>query len=277
MSPHAPRWRERLRDPLQRLLLAPSGPLAAWLGRLASLHAVDRGVALGALAFSALFPLLIVYSAVAPVKSTHEFAQHVVERLRLTGAAAQSAREVFAPSSAVAHSITVIGVVLVVASALSLARALQRLYELAYDLPAAGVRGTPWHLLWIVLIPIYVSVRPLVAGLAGGWWHIAASLALGAAAWLLTPYVLLGRRVDWRQLLPGAALASVGMTALAGFSLVYLPHSITSYAHRFGVIGVAFALLSWLVLAGFVLVGAVAGGSVALEELQRRVGWPRER
>ncbi len=277
MSPHAQRWHERLRDTLQRLLLAPSGPIAAWLRRLANLQAVDRGVALGALAFSALFPLLIVYSAVAPVKSTHEFAQHVVERLRLTGAAAQSAREVFAPSSAVAHSITVIGVVLVVASSLSLARALQRLYELAYDLPAAGVRGTPWHLLWIVLIPIYVSLRPLIADLAGGWWHIAPSLALGAVAWLLTPYVLLGRRMDWRQLLPGAALASLGMTALAGFSLVYLPHSITSYAHRFGVIGVAFALLSWLVLAGFVLVGTVAGGSVALEELQRRVGWPGAR
>ncbi len=276
MSPHAQRWRERLSDTLQRLP-APSGPLAAWLGRLARLQAVDRGVALGALAFSALFPLLIVYSAVAPVKSTHEFAQHVIERLRLTGAAAQSAREVFAPSSAVAHSITVIGVVLVVASSLSLARALQRLYELAYGLPAAGVRGTPWHLLWIALIPVYVSVRPPVAGLAGGWWRIAASLALGAVAWLLTPYVLLGRRMDWRHLLPGAALTSVGMTALAGFSLVYLPHSITSYAHRFGVIGVAFALLSWLVLAGFVLVGTVAGGSVALEELQRRVGSPRER
>jgi membrane protein len=274
---HAQRWHERLRDTLQRLLLAPSGPLAAWLSRLASLQAVDRGVALGALAFSALFPLLIVYSAVAPVKSTHEFAQHVVTRLHLTGAAAQSAREVFAPSSAVAHSITLIGVVLVVASSLSLARALQRLYELAYDLPAAGVRGTPWHLLWIVLIPLYVSLRPLVADLAGGWWRIAVSLALGAVAWLLTPYVLLGRRMDWRQLLPGAALASIGMTALAGFSLVYLPHSITSYAHRFGMIGVAFALLSWLVLAGFVLVGAVAGGSVALEELQRRAGWPRAR
>jgi len=136
------------------------------------------------------------------------------------------------------------------------------------------VRGTPWHLLWIALIPIYVSVRPLVAGLAGGWWRIAASVALGAAAWLLTPYVLLGRRLEWRRLLPGAALTSVGMTALAGFSLVYLPHSITSYAHRFGVIGVAFALLSWLVLAGFVLVGTVAAGSVALEWLDRRAGRP---
>lgn len=259
---------------LKRLLLAPSKLLAAWLERLAALQAVDRGVAIGALAFSALFPLLIVYSAVVPLTDARDFAQQIINRLKLSGAAAQSAREVFAPSSTVAHSITVIGFVLVLASGLSLARALQRLYELAYRLPAAGIRGTPWHLLWIILIPFYVSVRPLVAGLAGGWWHIVGSLLLGAVAWLLTPYVLLGRRMAWRRLLPGAVAASIGMTVLAGFSLVYLPHSITSSAKQFGTIGVAFALLSWLVLAGFVLVGAAAAGAAALQWIEGRGGGP---
>jgi membrane protein len=254
----------------KQLLMAPSGLLAAWLERLAALQAVDRGVALGALAFSALFPLLIVYSAVVPLATAHDFAQQIIDRLKLSGAAAQSAREVFSPSTTVAHSVTVIGFVLVVASALSLARALQRLYELAYELSPAGIRGTPWHLLWIALIPIYVSVRPLVAGIAGGVWHVIGSLLLGAVAWLATPYVLLGRRLTWKRLLPGALLAALGMTLLAGFSLVYLPHSITSSARQFGSIGVAFALLSWLVLAGFVLVGAAAGGAVTLRWIEER-------
>ncbi len=250
--------------------MAPSRPLAALLERLAALQAVDRAVALGALAFSALFPLLIVYSAVVPLSDAHDFAQQVINRMKLSGAAAQSAREVFAPTATVGHSITVLGFVLVVASALSLARALQRLYELAYKLPAAGIRGTPWHLLWVALIPVYVSVRPLVAGIAGGWWRIVGSLLLGAAAWLATPYVLLGRRMAWRRLLPGAALAALGMTTLAGFSLVYLPHSIATSARQFGTIGVAFALLSWLVLAGFVLVGSAAGGAATLQWIEGR-------
>jgi membrane protein len=259
-----------VRKGFERLLMAPSRPLAAWLERLAALQAVDRAVALGALAFSALFPLLIVYSAVVPLADAQDFAQHVIHRLKLSGAAAQSAREVFAPSATVAHSVTVLGFVLVVASALSFARALQRLYELAHKLPAAGVRGTPWHLLWVVLIPFYISVRPLVAELAGGWWHVAGSLILSAAAWLVTPYVLLGRRMAWRRLLPDAVLAALGMTALAGCSLVYLPHSIASSARQFGTIGVAFALLGWLVLAGFVLVGAAAGGAATLELVEGR-------
>jgi membrane protein len=246
-----------------RLLLAPAGPLAAWLERLAAVQVVDRAVALGALAFSALFPLLIVYSSVAPLGSAHDFAEGIVKRLQLSGTTAQSVREVFAPSSTVAHSVTVIGFVLVVFSALSLARALQRLYELSYGLPAVGIRGTPWHLLWIALIPVYISLRPLVAGIAGGWWHIAGSLLVGVVAWLLTPYVLLGRRLSWRELLAGAVLSALGMTALMGFSLVYLPHSLSASAKQFGTIGVAFALLSWLVLAGFVIVGSAAGGAVA--------------
>jgi membrane protein len=260
---------DSLRGPL-RLLLVPAKALAAWLERLAAVQAVDRAVALGALAFSALFPLLIVYSAVVPLHSADDFAAEIVKRLQLSGAVAQSVREVFAPSSTVAHSVTVIGFVLVVFSALSLARALQRLYEVSYELPAVGIRGTPWHLLWIALIPVYFSLRPLVADIAGGWWHVAGSLLVGLVAWLATPYVLLERRLTWQELLPGAGLAALGMTTLMAFSLVYLPHSLSASAKQFGTIGVAFALLSWLVLAGFVLVGSAAGGAVARGLLAER-------
>jgi membrane protein len=252
------------------LLFAPTGPLAAWLQRLVAIQAVDRGVALGALAFSALIPLMIVYGAVVPVVDAHKFAEQLVHLLHLSGAAAQSLRTAIAPPSAVANSITVIGVLLVLVSGLSLARALQRLYELSYKLPSAGVRATHWHLLWIALLPAYLSLRPLVVGIAGAWWHVTGTLLLSALAWLATPYVLLGRRMSWRRLLPGAVIASLGMSVFGVFSAIYLPHSVSSSAGRFGAIGVAFAILSWLVMAGFVLVGAAAAGAVTLERWEAR-------
>ncbi len=264
-----PRLADSPRGPL-RLLLAPAGPLAAYLKRLAAVQFVDRAVALGALAFSALFPLLIVYSAVVPLTSANSFAEAIVKRLHLSGATADSVREVFAPTATVNQSVTVIGFVLVLFSALALARALQRMYELCYELPAAGVRGTPWHLLWLALIPIYLSLRPAVSDIGGGVWRVVASLLLGVVAWLLTPYVLLGRRLEWRELLPGAALTAVGMTVLMAFSLVYLPHSLTTSAKQFGAIGIAFALLSWLVLAGFVLVATAAAGALVRQLLADR-------
>jgi membrane protein len=259
--------RSRL-DGLMKALLTPAGPLGAWLQRLVSVQAADRAVAIGAQAFSALIPLLIVYGTVVPMVSAQSFATHTIRRLGLTGTSAQSLREILAPPSGVAHSVTAISIVLVIVSSLSLARTLQRLYEVSYELPASGIRGTPWHLLWIALVPIYFTLRPLFSELAGGWWHVAGSLLLSACVWLLTPYILLGRRLKWLHLLPGAVFTALGMSALIGASLIYLPHSVSSSARHYGTIGVAFSLLSWLVLVGFVLVGTATAGAVAVEWLR---------
>jgi len=243
---------------------------SAWLERFFAVQAVDRAVAIGAQAFSALFPLLIVYSAVAPRSEASDFAQRIIGWLRLSGASAQSVREALAPPSGVTQSITALGLLLTIVSALSLARTLQRLYERCYDLPAAGVRGTPWHLLWILLVPVYISLRPVVSDIAGGWWHLAASLGLGLFMWLLTPYVLLAKRLEWQALLPTAILTAIAMTALSAVSVIYLPHSITSSAEQFGTIGVAFALLGWLVVMGFVLAGSATAGSVVADHVRGR-------
>ncbi len=83
--------------------------------------------------------------------------------------------------------------------------------------------------------------------------------------WLFTTWVLLARRVEWRRLIPTALLTSVGMTALSVGSIIYMPEAIASSADRYGSIGIAIALVSWLVGTGFVLVlceavGAVLGG-----------------
>jgi membrane protein len=48
-----------------------------------------------------------------------------------------------------------------------------------------------------------------------------------------------------------------------------MPHTVSDSAQLYGVIGVAFALLSWLVAAGFVLVGCAAAGAVAGERSWR--------
>lgn len=273
-------WAAAVRVPLRRppadlpgplrVLLAPAGPIAAWLQRLVAIQIVDRGVALGALAFSALFPLMIVYGALVPFATAHDFAGGIIHRLHLRDGAAQAVHEAIAPPSAVAGSVTVIGVLLVLVSGLSLARGLQRLYELSYDLPAAGVRATPWHLLWILMVPLYISLRAPLVELGGPLWHLLGSLALGAIAWLATPYILLARRLPWRTLLPGALLTGFAMTIFTYVSTIYLPHSVSSSAGRFGAIGIAFALLSWLVAAGFVLVGSAAGGAVAKQWLEER-------
>ncbi len=266
--PH-PGIRQRISGPMQ-VLLAPGRPIAAWLERLAGMQFVDRSVGVGAQAFAALIPLLIVYSAVVPIADARSFAQRLIDKLKLTGAAAESVRQAIAPSGTVAEGVSALGFLLLIVSALSFARALQRMYESAYRLPASGMRGTPWHLLWIALIPAYLSLRPVVASLSGGIWHAIGSLLLAVAAWLLTPYILLGRRMSGRELAPVALITAAGMTGVSVASLIYLPHSLTASARNFGTIGVAFAILGWLVSAGFVLAGSAAAGAIVLEQLDAR-------
>jgi membrane protein len=239
-----------------------------WLVRFVELQGFDRGVALGAQAFTALFPLLIVYSSVVSASTGRDVADRLIEAFSLSGTAAQSLREAFAAPSSVESEISALGVILLVASALSFTRALQRLYQLSWQQSSLGLRAMPWGLTWLALAVLVVTIRPpLVAGVHGVG-RIVISLLLAGVVWFVSPYVLLGRRVRWRRLLPGAALSALGMTALSVASAVWMPRSVATASLHYGVIGVAFALLSWLVAAGIVLVVASAGGALIDERLR---------
>jgi len=84
----------------------------------------------------------------------------------------------------------------------------------------------------------------------------------GCLLWLLTPMVLLGRR-DWRRLVPGAAVSGLLGALLGVASSIYVPVLMDWSAEKYGLIGIAFALQSWLLVFAFVVViGAVVGATV---------------
>ena len=239
-----------------------------WLRRFAEIQGVDRAMALGGQSFTALIPLVIVYASVAPGRDGRDFSDSLVERFDLEGAAADSLREAFSPSDAVESGVTTGSAVLLLIAALSFTRALQRLYETANELPGMGIRGTPYGLAWLLFLAIVISVRPVALDELSGAWLGAATLAIGGSLWLATPYLLLARRIAWQRLMATAVLTTVGMTALGAASLLWIPRTVEASAAQFGVIGVAFALLSWLVAAGFVLVIAATGCAVVDERLR---------
>jgi membrane protein len=262
--------RSRANDVIARL---PAGPLrlaGAWLERLVAVQVVDRSVALAGRAFTALIPLFIVYDAVVPTIDGKNFAQQVIDRFDLKGSAADSVTQALAPTGDVQQTFSVLGILLVIVSALSFGRALQRLYELAFGLPAlGGLRGTPSAILWLALIPAFLTVHQVIEAIFGGVLAIVLDLAFAAVLWTVTPFILLGRRVDWRRLLPTGLVTAAAMSGLSVWTVIWMPHAVADSAERYGVIGVAFALLSWLVAAGFVLVGSAAAGAVLSERAWR--------
>lgn len=229
--------------------------------RLVEIEIVDRALAVGAQAFGALVPLLIVIASLRP-RRDRSFADTMIERFDLSGSGADAVRAAFSASSASGVSVSLIGGLLVIVSALSFSRTLQRVFERTWDLPALGMRATSGGLRWLAVVVVYVGLHPLLAdafhGLTG---FVAASLA-AFVFWLLTPYLLLRGRVAWRRLIPQAALCGIGMTVLTVGSVLYVPRAMNSSAEQFGAIGVAFTLLSVLWAGGFVIVGAAAIGSL---------------
>ena len=92
-----------------------------------------------------------------------------------------------------------------------------------------------------------------------------ATVALGVVLWTITPYLLLGRRVRFRRLFPSALLTAIGMTGVAIWSVIWMPHTLASSAAQFGVIGIGFAMLTWFVAVAVVLVVATTGGATIAE------------
>jgi len=239
----------------------------ACLERLVAIQFVDRSVALGSLAFTAIVPLLVIVSAFLP--GTTDLASELIDRFDLRGETAQLVRDVFAQPDAVRQSISWLGVLLLVAAALSFTRALQRVYEHAWGLEVRGLAGTRAGLIWIGGIvlwsTVFASARQWLLDLSGPLGSLTILLAGNAALWLWSPWVLLAGRVHWHRLVPTALLTSVAMTAISIGSVIYMPEAISRSATHYGPIGIAIALVSWLVGVGFALtvcagVGAVFGG-----------------
>jgi membrane protein len=135
--------------------------------------------------------------------------------------------------------------------------------------PLGGLRGTPSTLLWLALIPAFLTVNEVAHAIFGGILVTVITLAFAAVEWTLTPFILLGRRVPWPMLLPTGLITAVTASALSAASIIWMPRAVQESAERYGVIGIAFAMLSWLVAAGFVLVGSAAGGAVLAERRWR--------
>jgi membrane protein len=138
------------------------------------------------------------------------------------------------------------------------------------------VRGTIDALSGFSLLLAQVIVLALIGALVRGApldTLLIMTLRVGAAVllWLQLQYLLLSRRVPRRELLPGALVAGAGQVVLSLYSAIWMPRLLATNAERYGVIGVTFAILTWLIVLGACLVAAaVISAEVGLR--RRRSG-----
>jgi membrane protein len=236
----------------------------ACLRRFVAIEGTLQATVLAAQAFTSLIPFMVVASAFAP--GTSDLADAIVERFGLEGNSAKSVHQLFASAGETQSAVTWISIVILLLSALSFTRALQRLFQRAYERKAEKVRDVRRGLAWILAFAAWLTITSPVRGslehVGGVVFAVSLATATGFFLWLATPVLLLGDR-DWRSLAPGAAVSGLLGALLGVASSIYVPIAMDWSADRYGLIGIAFALQSWLLAASFVVViGAVVGATV---------------
>jgi len=236
------------------------------LRRFVDIEGAQHATVLAAQAFTSLIPFTVVAAALGP--GDEELSERIVDRFGLDGSAARSVRTLFNDSGQVESAVTWVSVVILVLSALSFTRAMQRMFERAYEQERGGrtdiLRGFVWLGGFAAWLVVSAALRDAIEDLGGAVLAVTLTGVTGFALWLATPMILLGR-LDWRRLAPGA-VASAVLGALAGVaSAIYVPVLMTWSADRYGLIGIAFSIQSWLLVVGFVAVIGAVAGAVASE------------
>jgi membrane protein len=242
------------------------------LRRFVQVEGAQQATVLAAQAFTSLIPFLVVASAFGPEES--DIADRINERFDIRGSAARSVEALFNDAGEVESAVTWVSIIILILSATSFTRALQRMFQRAYGSDPIHWRESWRGLAWLGAFGLWVTLssalREPLSDVAGLVFAIAVSAVFGFVVWLGTPMILLGTR-DWRRLLPGAGVSAVLGALLGAASGIYVPVLLSWSADKYGLIGVAFSIQSWLLAAAFVVVIGAVVGAVASEHLAGRI------
>ena len=249
---------------------SPSGRFALRVARdLGRLELIDRGMTLAAHVFTSIIPILIVAGALRSrldAKAGPIFAEH----LGLDVASAELLESSLPGGAKELRATGVIGVVLLVIAATSFARALERSLRAIWHTPHIRVTfAWRWFAAlaaFIIGLGLVVATRIIVVG--DGVIPViefVAEVVIWSGLWWIACWIVINRGVSLSELLPGSVLAGFGFAIAGLLGRVILPPLLADSALRFGVLGMAFTYIGWLlVLSCILLIAATAGRVVYL-------------
>jgi membrane protein len=273
-------WPARVRTALSGLLDIVPGARRT-LTDIVRVEFLDRSMVIAAQALFSVTPLLVVFAAFAPPRFSASILDQVTSLLGIQGKDA-GALDTAATVQHVRAQTGVVGVILVVFSALSFARAIQRLYERVWDRRhrggLIGYRRRLWWLIgWLTSLQLVSAVVNGLAGSGSSLFRLALQILASTGLWWWTAHTLLLGGVPWRSLWLGSLLTASGISLVVEISRGIMPGYVRASVAQFGGIGLMLAASTWLlVLGGVVVLGAVLGRVLVeeprLRSLYRRLG-----
>ncbi|MCX5363801.1 ribonuclease BN [Streptomyces sp. NBC_00124] len=225
-----------------------------------------RALGFAALGFLTLVPLLIVVSAADPERG-QGFAQWLGDGLGVSRAARDEIGQLFARPGQVLETTTAFGLGALAVFGLTFGAAVQLGYEKVWELPPARWYARWRQVLWLAGLvgSLYLTATTTL------WRHspagtLAATLSAVLFFWW-SQRMLLGGRIAWSALLPGAAATALGLLGLRVFSRLVFSPLIASSAVTYGPFGTVLVVQSWLVGVGVVVYGGALVGRLLHEEL----------
>ena len=214
-------------------------------------------------------PLVIVLATWFTSEDSEAVGDWIINRFSLDGPTADAVAQLFDRPPDGASGISFVGLAILLMSVNSFARNLQSTYEVAWALPHRAPRRTLARLVSLVVFVVLVVAMSWLIGLVGRLplgptFAVIVQVLVSIPGWMLINRLLVSGRVPWHLLVPGAVLSAVSQMLCLWAGALWMPHLIERNAERYGVIGVAVALASWLMVLGFVIVlcagiGAWAG------------------
>ncbi|OEJ35496.1 YhjD/YihY/BrkB family envelope integrity protein [Streptomyces subrutilus] len=238
-------------------------------GRVREVDLWQRALGFAALGFLTLVPLLIVVSA-ADASGGRGFAQWLGDGLGVSASARVEIEQLFALPGQAWRSTTAFGLALLAVFGLSFAAMLQNGYERIWDILPARWWARWRHVLWLAVLIGFLYLSAITPPWRDSPARGYVTFVIGILFFWWSQRLLLGGRVPWTALFPGAAATMIGLLGLRIFSRLVFSPLIASSAVTYGPFGTVLVIQTWLVGVGVVVFGGALAGRALHEELLRR-------
>lgn len=212
--------------------------------------------------FTAMFALIVLAVAVVGFLSAGNahFARDLVRDLGLSGDAARTVIRAVNSAKESRSAATAVGLLGLLWVGISLGGSIANAYNRVWKVKSRGLVDKLIGFLWLIGAAILIA---LGAGATAAWSFlpgffaplvIILSIAVNAAIFMWTSWILANRRIPVRALVKPALIGGVALEVLKLLGGYVVPRMVASSSQLYGAIGVVFALLAWLFVLGRLIV-----------------------